>query len=54
MEGVRYYITPHWDTLLRADVWGDAASQVFYSFGIGCGSLIALSSYSKFHNNCHT
>lgn len=53
-EGVSYYITPRWETLLDAAVWGDAASQVFYSFGIGCGSLITLSSYSKFSNNCHT
>lgn len=53
-EGVSYYITPRWETLLDANVWGDAASQVFYSFGIGCGSLITLSSYSKFSNNCHT
>ncbi|KAK3926811.1 Sodium- and chloride-dependent glycine transporter 2 [Frankliniella fusca] len=53
-EGVAYYITPRWETLLNAAVWGDAASQVFYSFGIGCGSLITLSSYSKFTNNCHT
>lgn len=53
-EGVAYYITPRWETLLDAAVWGDAASQVFYSFGIGCGSLITLSSYSKFSNNCHT
>lgn len=53
-EGVSYYITPRWEMLLDANVWGDAASQVYYSFGIGCGSLITLSSYSKFSNNCHT
>ncbi|KAJ1532232.1 hypothetical protein ONE63_000849 [Megalurothrips usitatus] len=53
-EGVSYYITPRWEILRDANVWGDAASQVFYSFGIGCGSLITLSSYSKFSNNCHT
>lgn len=54
MEGILLYITPEWSQLLDANVWGNAASQTFYSFGIGCGSLITLSSYSNFNNNCHT
>ncbi|KAM3967329.1 LOW QUALITY PROTEIN: sodium- and chloride-dependent glycine transporter 1 [Aphomia sociella] len=52
-DGVIFYLTPSWDTLLDARVWGDAASQVFYSFGVACGSLITLASYNKFQNNCH-
>lgn len=52
VDGILMYITPQWDKLLEAEVWGNAASQVFYSFGIGCGSLITLSSYSHFKNNC--
>ncbi|XP_032680610.1 sodium- and chloride-dependent glycine transporter 2-like isoform X2 [Odontomachus brunneus] len=52
-EGIFWYITPDWSTLTNAKVWGDAASQIFYSLGISCGSLITLSSYSKFNNNCH-
>lgn len=52
-DGCMWYITPNWSTLLEARVWGDAASQIFYSLGIGCGSLITLSSYSSFTNNCH-
>lgn len=27
--------------------------QIFYSFGLACGSLVTLSSYSNFYNNCH-
>ncbi|XP_076630222.1 sodium- and chloride-dependent glycine transporter 1 isoform X3 [Colletes latitarsis] len=52
-EGSAWFITPNWSTLGNASVWADAASQVFYSLGIGCGSLITLSSYSNFSNNCH-
>lgn len=51
-EGIMLYITPKWELLLDASMWGNAASQTFYSFGIGCGSLITLSSYSNFENNC--
>lgn len=52
-DGILWYITPKWWHLKNAKVWGDAASQIFYSLGISCGSLVTLSSYSKFNNNCH-
>lgn len=46
-EGIMFYITPQWDRLLSPGVWGDASSQIFYSFGLACGSLVALASYNK-------
>lgn len=46
-DGVEFYIKPDWERLKSASVWGDAASQIFYSFGIGCGSLVTLASYNK-------
>lgn len=46
-EGISYYLTPDWSKLAEAKVWGDAASQIFYSFGIGCGSLVALASFNR-------
>ncbi|XP_052753527.1 sodium- and chloride-dependent glycine transporter 1-like [Galleria mellonella] len=52
-DGVLFYLSPSWELLLDARVWGDAASQVFYSFGVACGSLVTLASYNKFQNNCH-
>ncbi|XP_068977361.1 sodium- and chloride-dependent glycine transporter 2-like isoform X2 [Bombus flavifrons] len=52
-DGSLWFITLKWSILESTSVWADAASQVFYSLGIGCGSLITLSSYSNFNNNCH-
>ncbi|CAH0552494.1 unnamed protein product [Brassicogethes aeneus] len=52
VDGILVYITPKWGMLLDVDVWAQAASQTFYSFGISCGSLITLASYNTFNNNC--
>ncbi|XP_018327624.1 sodium- and chloride-dependent glycine transporter 1-like isoform X2 [Agrilus planipennis] len=52
VDGIVLYLTPQWEKLLEADMWGNAASQTFYSFGIACGSLITLASYNKFNTNC--
>uniref|UniRef100_A0A8C5QZZ9 Transporter n=1 Tax=Leptobrachium leishanense TaxID=445787 RepID=A0A8C5QZZ9_9ANUR len=52
-NGIMYYLTPQWDKILEAKVWGDAASQIFYSLGCAWGGLITMASYNKFHNNCY-
>ncbi|XP_069694925.1 sodium-dependent serotonin transporter [Periplaneta americana] len=52
-NGIYYYLTPQWQKLLTSKVWIDAASQIFFSLGPGFGTLLALSSYNKFNNNCY-
>lgn len=47
VDGIWFYITPQWERLLSPGVWGDASSQIFYSFGLACGSLVTFASYNK-------
>uniref|UniRef100_A0A7N8WKM6 Transporter n=1 Tax=Mastacembelus armatus TaxID=205130 RepID=A0A7N8WKM6_9TELE len=51
LQGIAFYLTPEWDRLANAQVWNDAASQIFYSLGIGVGGLLSMASYNKFDNN---
>ncbi|XP_026090309.1 sodium-dependent proline transporter-like [Carassius auratus] len=51
LNGIAFYLTPKWALLANAQVWNDAASQIFYSLGIGVGGLLSMASYNKFDNN---
>ncbi|XP_061753682.1 sodium-dependent proline transporter [Nerophis ophidion] len=51
LQGIAFYLTPDWGRLSSAQVWNDAASQIFYSLGIGVGGLLSMASYNKFDNN---
>lgn len=50
--GLAHMYTPKVEKLLQPTVWLDAATQVFYSFGLAFGSLIAFGSYNPPNNNC--
>ncbi|XP_033763496.1 sodium- and chloride-dependent betaine transporter-like [Pecten maximus] len=53
LQGLKYYMVPRWEELLKLSVWVDAAAQTFYSLSLPSGALIVLASHNKFHNNIY-
>ncbi|XP_066510399.1 sodium- and chloride-dependent GABA transporter 2-like [Hoplias malabaricus] len=53
LDGVIYYLKPKHTYLTDPQVWMDAGTQIFFSYGICLGSLTALGSYNKFNNDCY-
>jgi SNF family Na+-dependent transporter len=49
--GAKFFVTPEYSGLLEGEVWQRAMIQIFYSLGVGFGSLIAFASYGKRDDN---
>ncbi|VDM96916.1 unnamed protein product [Thelazia callipaeda] len=52
LRGIYFYLTPNPSKLWDITLWKDAGTQVFYSYGVGFGTLIAFGSYNKKSHNC--
>uniref|UniRef100_A0A5F9CLS6 Transporter n=1 Tax=Oryctolagus cuniculus TaxID=9986 RepID=A0A5F9CLS6_RABIT len=51
-NGLKYMFTPKIEQLANPRTWINAATQIFFSLGLGFGSLIAFASYNEPSNNC--
>ncbi|QQE11232.1 sodium-dependent transporter [Planctomycetota bacterium] len=47
MAGLGYMWNPDWEKLAKAQIWIDAAGQIFFSLSIGFGVIITYASYLK-------
>uniref|UniRef100_A0A4W4EQJ7 Transporter n=1 Tax=Electrophorus electricus TaxID=8005 RepID=A0A4W4EQJ7_ELEEL len=52
-NGIKFYLYPDITRLADPQVWMDAGSQIFYSYGVCTGVLTALGSYNKYENDCY-
>uniref|UniRef100_A0A671XIY6 Transporter n=1 Tax=Sparus aurata TaxID=8175 RepID=A0A671XIY6_SPAAU len=53
LDGIKFYLYPDPSRLSDPQVWMDAGTQIFYSYAICIGCLIALGSYNKNNNDCY-
>jgi len=52
-EGIKFLFTPDWEILKTSQCWIDGGTQIFFSYGVGIGALLALGSYNKFNHNVY-
>ncbi|XP_054867986.1 sodium- and chloride-dependent GABA transporter 2-like isoform X4 [Amphiprion ocellaris] len=53
LQGVKFYLLPEPSRLTDPQVWMEAGTQIFFSYGVGMGVLTVLGSYNKYNNNCY-
>ncbi|XP_051512414.1 sodium- and chloride-dependent GABA transporter 2-like [Myxocyprinus asiaticus] len=53
LQGIVFYLYPEPARLSDPQVWMEAGTQIFFSYSVCGGTLIALGSYNKYNNNCY-
>eukprot|EP00094_Tigriopus_californicus_P013559 TCALIF_13116-PA protein Name:"Similar to Slc6a13 Sodium- and chloride-dependent GABA transporter 2 (Rattus norvegicus)" AED:0.14 eAED:0.14 QI:285/0.6/0.54/1/0.7/0.72/11/220/640 len=51
MNGLIFYLKPDFTKLMQSQVWIDAGTQVFYSYCVAFGGMVALGSFNKYHRD---
>ena len=51
-SGMETFFSPRWDRLNDPKIWKDAATQMFFTLGMGFGTLITFASYMPKNNQC--
>ncbi|XP_057203805.1 sodium- and chloride-dependent GABA transporter 2-like [Triplophysa rosa] len=53
LQGIMFYLYPEPSRLADPQVWMEAGSQIFFSYGLCTACLTVLGSYNKYTNNCY-
>jgi solute carrier family 6 amino acid transporter-like protein 5/7/9/14 len=53
LNGIAYFFTPKWSDILKASVWFEACTQVFFTLNVFFVNVIMYASYNKFEHNIH-
>ncbi|GBP42003.1 Sodium-dependent nutrient amino acid transporter 1 [Eumeta japonica] len=52
-DGILFFLTPDWGSIIELRVWYAAVTQVFFSLSVCSGALIMFASYNTFNVNVY-